>query len=369
MAPDVPKLTAAQKEAIDMLMATAQELCFEMTLEPGDLQLINSHVTYHGRTPFEDDAASRPRPAAAAAVAVHAQQPAAARGPRGAVAQHRGRPAARRHPAGGDLIKTVGAILARAAAQEILPRFQALTAGQVRQKTSAFDIVTEADEAAEAVIAAGLRDAFPGALIVGEEGTERDPSLLQAIGGADWPSCRPDRRHEELRVRPAAVRRDGGGDRRGEIVAGVIHDPICRDFAYAVRDGGAWLEREDGNEPRCASRRRCRSTGWKASSARPSCPEPLRDTVNGNLSSSRPAPGSAAPRTILVGRCRPLPPAVLQQADALGSCGGLAAASRGRRLQRAFRRHALSADRPQRWPDLRARRSELARRPGALLGA
>src|SRR5215216_1597356 len=27
-------------------------------LEPGDLQLINSHVTYHGRTPFEDDASS-----------------------------------------------------------------------------------------------------------------------------------------------------------------------------------------------------------------------------------------------------------------------------------------------------------------------
>ena len=46
LAPDVPKLSAAQKEAIDVLMATAQELCFEMTLEPGDLQLINSHVTY-----------------------------------------------------------------------------------------------------------------------------------------------------------------------------------------------------------------------------------------------------------------------------------------------------------------------------------
>jgi hypothetical protein len=58
LAPDVPKLTAAQKEAIDVLMATAQELCFEMTLEPGDLQLINSHVTYHGRTPFEDEASS-----------------------------------------------------------------------------------------------------------------------------------------------------------------------------------------------------------------------------------------------------------------------------------------------------------------------
>ena len=58
MAPGVPKLTDKQKEAIDMLMATAQELCFEMTLEPGDLQLINSHVTYHGRTPFEDDFAA-----------------------------------------------------------------------------------------------------------------------------------------------------------------------------------------------------------------------------------------------------------------------------------------------------------------------
>lgn len=56
--PGVPKLTAAQREAIDILMALAEELCFEMTLEPGDLQLINSHVTYHGRTPFEDDKAS-----------------------------------------------------------------------------------------------------------------------------------------------------------------------------------------------------------------------------------------------------------------------------------------------------------------------
>ena len=54
----VPRLTPRQQEAIDMLLALADEFCFEMVLEPGDLQLINSHVTYHGRTPFEDDAAS-----------------------------------------------------------------------------------------------------------------------------------------------------------------------------------------------------------------------------------------------------------------------------------------------------------------------
>lgn len=52
---DVPKLTAPQKEAIDLLLALAKELAFEMTLDPGDIQFLNSHVTYHGRTPFEDD--------------------------------------------------------------------------------------------------------------------------------------------------------------------------------------------------------------------------------------------------------------------------------------------------------------------------
>ncbi len=58
LVPGVPKLTAVQREAIDMLMALAEELCFEMTLEPGDVQFLNSHVTYHGRTPFEDDKAT-----------------------------------------------------------------------------------------------------------------------------------------------------------------------------------------------------------------------------------------------------------------------------------------------------------------------
>jgi len=55
---DVPKLTPKQDEALALLRKLAQELCMEMVLEPGDLQLINSHVTYHGRTSFEDDAST-----------------------------------------------------------------------------------------------------------------------------------------------------------------------------------------------------------------------------------------------------------------------------------------------------------------------
>ena len=53
--PEVGSLSDAQREAISLLMEVAQELSFEMTLEPGDIQLLNNHVIYHGRTPFEDD--------------------------------------------------------------------------------------------------------------------------------------------------------------------------------------------------------------------------------------------------------------------------------------------------------------------------
>jgi hypothetical protein len=56
--PDVPSMDAAQWEALDLLHTIAEELCMEMVLEPGDIQFLNSHVTYHARTAFEDE----PRP-------------------------------------------------------------------------------------------------------------------------------------------------------------------------------------------------------------------------------------------------------------------------------------------------------------------
>lgn len=56
--PEVPRMTDAQWEAVDTVIELAEELCFEMPLEPGDLQLLNNHMIYHGRTPFSDDAES-----------------------------------------------------------------------------------------------------------------------------------------------------------------------------------------------------------------------------------------------------------------------------------------------------------------------
>jgi len=55
MLPSVRKLTDAEHEAIQMLMDVAQEVCFEMRFEPGDVQLLNNHVIYHARTAFKDD--------------------------------------------------------------------------------------------------------------------------------------------------------------------------------------------------------------------------------------------------------------------------------------------------------------------------
>ena len=54
--PDVPQLSAAQSEALDLLAAVAEETCLYCPFEAGDIQLLNNHVVFHGRTAYEDDA-------------------------------------------------------------------------------------------------------------------------------------------------------------------------------------------------------------------------------------------------------------------------------------------------------------------------
>ncbi|MCI0546497.1 MAG: TauD/TfdA family dioxygenase, partial [Candidatus Rokubacteria bacterium] len=55
--PEVPRLSRAQDEALDLLAEVAEELSVEMALEPGDIQLLNNHVIYHSRTAYDDDPA------------------------------------------------------------------------------------------------------------------------------------------------------------------------------------------------------------------------------------------------------------------------------------------------------------------------
>jgi hypothetical protein len=50
----IPRITLAQDEALDLLAAVCDEYGHDMVLEAGDIQLLNNHVIYHGRTAYED---------------------------------------------------------------------------------------------------------------------------------------------------------------------------------------------------------------------------------------------------------------------------------------------------------------------------
>ena len=57
--PQVPRLTAAQRDALAAFEALADDPAFHLTaaLEAGDIQLLNNHTVLHHRSAFVDDAA------------------------------------------------------------------------------------------------------------------------------------------------------------------------------------------------------------------------------------------------------------------------------------------------------------------------
>lgn len=178
----------------------------------------------------------------------------------------------------------VADILRTTAQAEILPRFRNLSADAIRTKSSQLDLVTDADEAAERVIEAELLRRFPGAIVIGEEGVSRNASVLDGLGDAElafildpvdgtlnFASGLP------LFGVMAAVAI------KGEIVCGVILDPISDDWAMAVRGEGAWIQRPDGSASplQVASSvplsQMAGNVSWRY------LPEDLRPVVTGNL--------------------------------------------------------------------------------------
>lgn len=149
-------------------------------------------------------------------------------------------------------------ILRDASRQETLTRFRRLDSGQVRIKTEAIDLVTEADEAAERAIKAAVAEAWPDALFVGEESVAADPALLDKLDGdvdlaivvdpvdgtANFAAGLP------LYATMASV------VVKGETVAGIIYDPMGDDWVLAEKGSGAWQKRPGG-------------TAWKLQVAEP----------------------------------------------------------------------------------------------------
>ena len=175
-------------------------------------------------------------------------------------------------------------ILRTAAQTEIMPRFRRLGADGARQKTGPLDLVTEADEAAERVITAGIARRFAGAVVVGEEAASADPSRLALLADADLAfvvdpvdgTANFAAGLPLFGVMAAAIV-------RGEVVAAAIHDPICDDMALALRGEGAWTESPGGarTDLRVAApvpvAEMTGNVSWRY------LPEPQRSTVCANL--------------------------------------------------------------------------------------
>src|SRR5690606_31283944 len=139
-------------------------------------------------------------------------------------------------------------LLADAAEQEIMPRFRRLGDDDIRQKTSAADLVTEADVNAERYITKQLEERFPGALIVGEEACSDNPALIEGLGEAEL----------AFTIDPV----DGTFNfasgvplfgvmlsvvAAGETVAGIIYDPVGKDWLVATKGGGSYIRHRDGD--------------------------------------------------------------------------------------------------------------------------
>ncbi len=141
------------------------------------------------------------------------------------------------------------ATVADAGASEIMPRFRNLSASAISEKTSAVDLVTEADILAEKRITAALLQRFPSAHIVGEEAYDADRSVIPALRDAPLAFVIDpvDGTFNFASGFPAfgtllAV------TVKGETVAGIIHDPVMGDSIVSVKGAGAVLKRENGSE-------------------------------------------------------------------------------------------------------------------------
>jgi len=144
-------------------------------------------------------------------------------------------------------------ILREAGDREIMPRFRQLSDGDITEKKSSIDLVTDADLMAEKHITIRLRDRYPGALVVGEEACETNPGLIGALADAELAFV----------IDPV----DGTFNftaglpvfgtilavvAHGETVAGLIHDPVLGDTLVAAKGGGARILSKAGAETRAS---------------------------------------------------------------------------------------------------------------------
>lgn len=138
-------------------------------------------------------------------------------------------------------------IVRRAAKAEIMPRFRRLSDGDIRTKSSAHDLVTDADTRAEAMITRALQIAFPTALVIGEEAVTAKPAALEGLAEAQLafvidPVDGTWNFAHGLPLFGVII----AATRFGKPVFGLIYDPVGDDWAIADEEMTPQLQRPFG---------------------------------------------------------------------------------------------------------------------------
>lgn len=144
-------------------------------------------------------------------------------------------------------LERVANVIRDVAEVEILPRFRNLKAGDTREKSPG-DYVTIADESAEIALASRLMDLLPGSVVVGEEATAKDPTVMNALaeiapawvidpidGTANFAAGR-----EGFVCMLALVQAD-------DILASWIYHPISKQMTMAEQGSGVFINGAKAN--------------------------------------------------------------------------------------------------------------------------
>lgn len=141
-------------------------------------------------------------------------------------------------------IDKVTRLVERVAAEEVLPRFRTLADEDIRRKRGG-ELVTVADEAAEARLTAALTDLLPGSVVVGEEAAAADPAVVARLSGLEpvWvidPVDGTTNFSQGIGVFCVMLALICEGRTR----AAWIHEPLAGRTAVAETGEGAWINGE-----------------------------------------------------------------------------------------------------------------------------
>lgn len=181
-------------------------------------------------------------------------------------------------------IEVLDGLVSNAAAEHVMPRFGRLSSAEIREKTSAFDVVTTVDTAVERTIFEAVQARWPGTLVLGEESAGSSQDLRTGLRSESVIVLDPlDGTKNFVAGLPlfavmAAVLH------RGRIVGGLIHDPVTRSSAIATDGGGAWLRQEAGGDRRLRVADPAPLAECEAIAGTRFAPEPLRGRLATTLS-------------------------------------------------------------------------------------